>query len=196
MRKAISGIHGNVQPAVYVVLAFSLLYLPIGWVIAWIIALLFHELCHYAALRLCRCSLDEIEFGMNGAVMSAAPMDWKQQLFCTLAGPTGSLCLIIFGKWFPEIAVCALLQSMYNLLPIMPMDGGRIIECIFLQIFSVNTAKRILKLTELSIFIALGAASLYAVVYMKLGIIPVVAFLLLCLKNRKTPCKADVLRVQ
>ena len=196
MRKLIGSVYGNVQPVVYVVLAFSLLYLPLRWVIAWIAATLFHELCHFVALRLCGCGLKEIHFGLNGAVMEAEPMEWKRQLICTFAGPAGSLFLVLFVKWFPEIAVCAFLQSIYNLLPIMPMDGGKIFECIFLRVFSDKIAKRLLKFIELITFISLGAASLYAVTNMKLGIIPVVSFMLLCLKNRKTPCKADVMRVQ
>ena len=62
--------------------------------------------------------------------MHADGMSTTKTLICVLAGPIGSLLLLLYIRWIPRIAFCALVQTIYNLLPIYPLDGGRAIRCL------------------------------------------------------------------
>ena len=196
MRKSINYILGNISGAVYVVLAVSIIFLPLRWVLAWLVATIFHEFCHYSALSLLGYRISRLSFGIHGAIMHVEWMRWSHQLICTLAGPIGSLVLLLFRKIFPEIALCAFIQSTYNMLPIMPMDGGRAISCLLTCWFTYERTLQILNVLKFGTLITIAIICVYAGICLHLGILPVMVFVLLCLKNRKTPCKEVALRVQ
>ena len=110
-------------------LALLLLLLPMQWVFAAILAAAFHELCHWIAVHLCGGSVSFVRMGATGAKMEFTGLTLGKELICALAGPAGSLMLLLFAKCFPRVAVCAGLQGLYNLLPVYPLDGGRILRC-------------------------------------------------------------------
>ena len=72
----------------------------------------------------------ELRICAGGAVMDASPMSTVRELFCVLAGPIGGMLLSLFFRWIPRVAICAVFQSAFNLLPIYPLDGGRAVGCI------------------------------------------------------------------
>ena len=49
---------------------------------------------------------------------------------CTICGPLGSFLLFISIRYFPRLALCGLIHGLYNLMPIYPLDGGRIVKCL------------------------------------------------------------------
>ena len=122
----------SISPAACIVLALSTVLLPLHWVAAWLFAMLFHEAGHLLAVRICRSKLYKIRFKLCGAVIAAEPMSNSRQLCCTLAGPVSGLLLVFARKWFPILAICGCLQSLFNLLPLLNLDGGRVLHCILL----------------------------------------------------------------
>lgn len=52
-----------------------------------------------------------------------------RELLCVLAGPAVSFSLLALARFFPRIAICGLVQGIYNLLPIYPLDGGKALRC-------------------------------------------------------------------
>lgn len=106
-------------------LALWILVVPIRWAAAALTAACVHELGHLAALRLWDVKVFGIEIDIFGAKIETAPMDNGQELACALAGPLAGLALCVLWKWLPSLAIWALTQSVFNLIPIYPLDGGR-----------------------------------------------------------------------
>ena len=120
----------KVQPGTYILLAVLILTVPIPWVTAAFFAAYFHELCHICAILLCGAYVRSFEIGASGAKIQTSPLSEFQELLCAAAGPLGSFFLLIFAARIPRIAFCGLIQGLYNLIPIYPLDGGRIFHCI------------------------------------------------------------------
>jgi len=106
--------------------------LPWNILAAFLMASGFHELCHLAALRCIRVPVHQIRLGFLGARITAGAMLPGQELICAAAGPAGSLMLAIFARYLPVTAVFGLVQGTFNLLPVYPLDGGRVVRSIFM----------------------------------------------------------------
>ncbi len=125
----------SIQGGAFIVLAVALLVLPLRWLAAFVFAAAVHETGHFAAVRLCGCPVYGIRIGINGAVMETGPLGTKQECLCALAGPVSGILLLLAARLFPKVALCALAQSAFNLLPIYPLDGGRAVKCIACILF-------------------------------------------------------------
>jgi len=99
-------------------------------VLSTIISAAVHELCHAGMLCVLGVGINEIRIGARGAVMETARMNHKQELLCTSSGPAGSFLLFLLFPYFPRIALCGLFQGLFNMLPVYPLDGGRILKCL------------------------------------------------------------------
>ena len=114
-----------IKPGFLIYLALLLLLLPLHWLLAWFFAACVHEICHCLLLKKFRISVRGLIVDYSGAVIQTDAMEPWQEMISALCGPLGGLCLLLVRKWAPMIAVCALVQSVFNLLPIYPLDGGR-----------------------------------------------------------------------
>jgi len=106
----------------------------------WLAALL-HELGHLAALYLLRGKAEQVRFRLTGAEIcySARGFSYGQEMLLALAGPGMNLlcaCLgaLAAGKWpFPMLyrfIGCHLMLALFNLLPVLPLDGGRVLKAL------------------------------------------------------------------
>lgn len=111
-----------------VALALTLLVLPLPWVAAAVLAAAVHELCHYLAIAALGGQVGRIAVGSGGAAMELGCLSPVRELLAAAAGPVGSLSLMLMGRFFPRLALCGLVQGLFNLLPIYPLDGGRILR--------------------------------------------------------------------
>lgn len=111
-------------------LAVLLLTIPLQWIVATFLSAFFHEVCHIIVIILCHCSVYSIEIGVFGAKIHTSTPSRCKEFICALAGPCGSFLLLCFSRWFPRIALCGLVQGSFNLLPLYPMDGGRMFRCL------------------------------------------------------------------
>jgi len=179
-------------------LALLCLVLPVDWILAALFAGIIHELCHILAVVLTGGKIYDFRIGIYGTVMEISSMPILQELICALAGPAGSLSLLLAAEYFPRTALCAAIQGIYNLLPIYPLDGGRTVACIVRSIFSPETAHKICcRITWITV-ILLICIGIGSTVMLKLGYFPLLFAILLLSRalTGKIPCKEKNIGVQ
>ena len=178
-----------VQPNIYIHLVVMLFVFPLTWVVAWSVAIVFHELGHYFAIKIFKGKIDLVEIGFGGFRMQCSLLDEWKNVVSILCGPLCGFALVLIGKWFPKVAVCSCILSIYNILPIFPLDGGRV-----LQLLMGNNL--FYKGIEKTVLLILFFGALYCCFFLHLGVIPVLFVMALWNSYRKIPCKDSVYKVQ
>ena len=116
------------------VLALMLLLFPLRFLVGVLLAALIHELGHLLALKIAGGRVLSIRLRSFGARIEAAPMSPCRTALCALAGPAAGALTIFAWKSFPELALAGLVQTVFNLLPVYPLDGGRALRNICCKI--------------------------------------------------------------
>ena len=182
----------EITPNYILGICFASLIFPLNLLFAWITAVVLHEAAHYIVLWLGKIEIYKIKVGLAGAVIDTAPMKAYLELICAAAGPLASLTLLIFIRKFPLLSMCAAFQAFYNLLPLPPLDGWRIlknlIECLGLSM-------KICNITQFVILLILALLTCYLTFRLHLGPLPIIAMLFLFIKQ-KFSCKQRRKRVQ
>lgn len=186
-----SSLQLDLHPGFYLTLAFMALFVPLKWCFAFVVASLFHEVCHFAAVGICGGQITHLQARGSGAAMEAWGLSPPRALLCTLAGPLGSLLLLPFARWCPRLALCAAMQTCYNLLPLNGLDGGHALRQIFHWIFPLPIAEKRYALLQNILQLAMVTGGIWCSFALKLGILPLLISLALILKSRngKIPCK-------
>ena len=178
--------------------AMLLLVVPLNWLLAAATAAVFHELSHSAAILLLGGKIHGLKILPDGIRMETSPMTVWQEILCSLAGPAGSLLLMLLAKHTPRIALCALVQGCYNLLPVFPLDGGRALRCLLEWLLSPKMAKMVERVLVCTVLAAVCSVILWLDRSLSMGgiLILIGAFGIAKGIFRKIPCKETVLRVQ
>lgn len=186
----------TVLPEFYLSAAAAILLIPFPWLLSWIAAALVHELFHVLAVYGFGYSVRSVKIGAGGAVIETN-MDagWKNGI-CSLAGPMGGLLMLCLIRIAPRLAMCGAIQSAYNLLPIIPLDGACALQSLLGVFFQNTYVIRIARVVETVIMYTLFFLALYAFMKLQLGIFPVITVLILIWRNKKIPCKRCCLAVQ
>lgn len=187
----------ELKTGAYFAMAAAVLILPLWLFLSFIIAGAFHEFCHYLALKGAGIRVFRIVIGPFGASMETEAMGQGRELLCALAGPLGSFMLVLLFRWVPGIALCGLIQGLFNMLPIYPMDGGRILNCL-LELLKIPHRTRISEAVELMTALGILVLGLWGKWNWNLGWGGVIVGVVLLLRifRRKTPCKESRFGVQ
>lgn len=129
--------HGlSVSPG-FLLLAAFLYYAGGGAALtAFFTAMLVHELGHLAAMLLTGTSVRALRLTAAGPVIEyEGTVTARQETGIIAAGPLAGLlfawgCLLWGSAYFRYVGLIALLSSVFNLLPVLPMDGGRLLSAL------------------------------------------------------------------
>lgn len=185
----------SVSPSFCLALAVSVVIIPLKWVLSWLVAMIIHEFAHYLALRSTGVSVSNIELGTSGARMDTQGLCGWRESVCAAAGPIGSLLLCAFSSAFPSVALCGFIHGIFNLLPLFPLDGGRILHG---AIGRFRSGRVVMNILEWGILSAFGIFAIRCLVCLSLGPVPLILYIMMLAKWRKIkiPCKAGHLAVQ
>lgn len=175
-----------------------LMIFPLQWILAWLAASAVHEIGHITASCLLGVSLSEIRLGITGMRLESQKLTNRQELICASAGPATGLVLLMFSRWIPRVAVCALIQSVCNLLPIYPLDGGRILSGLLHILLPQQIADGSVSVIELFALLLMGCAVIWVSFQYFLGVIPLGIYVVFMMKTGKIKftCKRGRERVQ
>lgn len=164
---------------------FCALVCLLGWVngkvcLCFLIGILLHECGHLFLAKLLGVSVDGIAVQAGGAVIHSCNLNYRQELFVAMAGPFVSFLAAVVGKCISgQFAAVSLLLGAVNLLPVYPMDGGRILRSALCLLLSVERAQRIVKITAYIICGGLMIGACWMTTVLRWGLWPIFAALII-----------------
>lgn len=157
----------------FVLILFCLISNNFLLLINYFLALIFHEMGHLIVACSKGYNLKKIKLDMFGMTIDLdSTIEEKDNFAINIAGPICNLficlCCLAF-YWLVPISflylnvfcVANLVLAIFNLLPIYPLDGGKIFTKIFSKNRTAKLANRLMKIILVSIFILLGVFNVY-----------------------------------
>ena len=151
-----------IHPTFYLYAAFMILILPRPWVFAIVTAAAVHECGHLLALRLMGISVTSLRLELFGALIQTPPLQPWQEVIAAVSGPMSGFVLFAFYAIFPKVGLCAFVQTMFNLLPILPFDGGRILRSCMQMIFGPRVVLWVCRIVAVIVITAMFVLGIWA----------------------------------
>lgn len=137
----------EVRPGAVVLLSGLYFLLPLCWCARLALTVTVHELGHVAALILCGAQVCGLRMEGCGLVLRCTPTEGAlRTVTAALAGPAAGagLFCILRGLGYIACAELSLLFSCVNLLPVLPLDGGRALYAALSALAGERAAERTL----------------------------------------------------
>lgn len=169
----------------------SLFLIPLQWLGGWLIAAAIHEASHILAIRLFRIKILSVTLRASGAVIESESMTPICECVSALAGPVGGLAALLLLRIAPEVSLCAAMQSIYNLLPVYPLDGGRVLRSLLSVIWGEQTACKLLKIAACTFVALLSCIGVYLSLHYHPAVFLPVAFLVVAFCKNSLQCREN-----
>lgn len=146
---------------------------------------LIHELAHMLTgilLKLKPKTLEIQPFGI-GIIFESFENTEKNKIIIAMAGP---LINILIALFFSSIDVnvkdiiinCNIILAIFNLLPIYPLDGGRILKALIKMKSTGEIAEKIInKISNILMILITVLSSVLILIYHNIGLVLIVAYL-------------------
>lgn len=173
-----------VQGSFFILLSLMLLVLPFSWVLAVILAVVVHECFHAATIAILSGRIYSLNLGAGGIQMETESLSPGREMLAAVSGPLGSALLMLLAPWMPRTAICGMVHCVYNLIPIHPLDGGRILACTLEMLFPGKRGEGIFRLSQIVLrFLVLIVCMIMG---WQWGILPILVIFLLFKWKRKS----------
>ena len=124
----------SISPGAVLLIAAAYFAVGIKPVLAVLLSVVVHELGHAAAIRLLGGRVVSVRFDSSGLCMDGNGMDSQaRELAVFASGPAAGLVFAAACSRYPEnefavmLTAIGLAMTAYNLLPVYPLDGGRMV---------------------------------------------------------------------
>ena len=151
-----------------------------------------HEIGHIIFALILKIKPEKIEimpFGLRASFNTDFNEDKIKEIFITIAGPLTSLALTFFCKT-QESVYANILILIFNLIPIYPLDGGRIVKGILhIKLGAIRTEKLINPISYITMIIVTVISSITVYYFQNFAIFMICIFLWIVVlqeKNSKT----------
>ena len=161
----------KVNPLFFAYLALLVAVDSTAYMLIIILSALIHEGAHLYAMRLLKIEVKAMEFSPLGIrITPKHPMVYKDEIFVAAAGPLINILIfgLLYGLSFvfklpymlAQLAVCCFILGLGNLIPVLPLDGGRILRGI-LYVYAQKNAGRILLIINTVLSMSLVFLGMY-----------------------------------
>ncbi len=136
-----------------------------------LLCIIIHEFAHFIALSYYKKQLVSIEISLIGGMMNADKegLSLKAKLIVNLSGVFANLLIIIGLQIFnfnqPFLISYNLLMIIFNLIPIIPLDGYQVLNDILLSVYEEEFTFVIIKSIDIICLIILGIILLWLKIY-------------------------------
>ncbi|HLR64461.1 MAG TPA: site-2 protease family protein [Pseudogracilibacillus sp.] len=160
-----------------------------------LVIIILHELGHLMAMRICNWKVDEFRLSIFGGSIQyeeEANRDMYEEWFVVIAGPfvhtlIYSISIAMYPIYESDLIQMILFYNMiiliFNLLPIYPLDGGRMILLMFEHFLPIYYARKVVYMISICIVIMLGITLLIKQMIPLLFVLIILSFLHLNIKH-------------
>ena len=115
-----------------------------------------HECCHFLVAKSLGMPVKRFSFWLWGTGMVISPLlSPKKELLISAAGPAFHVVMIPVLFRFPNLRLINSTMLWVNLLPALPLDGGRIIKSALLSVLPVRTSRFLCRVMTYSVVLGL-----------------------------------------
>lgn len=151
---------------------------------------LLHELSHLCVLKYYNKIVKEIYFRPFGIsiIMEDNNLTLNQEIAVAIAGPIFNLlCVVLFiflnfyfcSTIMVYIVILNGFMLFLNIMPIYPLDGGRIVYCLLYKFLSFETSGKIIRVINFCFLMFLGIVGIYIAYLTSFNLSLIVIFLFL-----------------
>ena len=166
-----------------------------GIVFLSLLACILHEFGHLCALFCFGSSIKGIHITVSGAKINfTSKLSYTEELITAAAGPAVNLILAFLSInlfKFPVFAGINLALAFFNLLPIGPLDGARILQCLTAQLCSEYLSYRLCRCVTFSFAVIFGIIGTIIALFGKNLTLLLMCIWLLTGTPSKIPAKFD-----
>ncbi len=127
------------------------------------LAALLHESGHLLMMRLNHVSVRGLRLRLFDVLIEAdAPKSFRADVLITLGGPVMNLlCFLLFRPLDMKLSLPHLALGVFNLLPVMSLDGGHLLVITLERRFSPRVSGTLLRITTFLFILPLMTAGIY-----------------------------------
>lgn len=163
------------------------------FIIPLLCAVIVHELGHLLCAAILKIKIESLKLSIFGArINTRRELSYVDEIIFALCGPLLGFLFFAFtfrialsnvslpfcqNFLFP-FSILSLCLSIFNLIPLPSLDGGRILKCVFCLLFSLDRAEKIMRVTSFFTLLCLWMLSVYMMLKIANGV-PMFVFCLI-----------------